>query len=164
MPETELSREELWTLYKAATDDRNFQVTLNWDRTKHYFIFNVALFSIAGTLSRLNGLLAAQIALFVLAGLNSLFGAYAMRRGHEYYRAARRHLARVERQLGLVGEDLASSAFARQTTRGTVREITGRAPSFLDQLTITRLAITLQVFIAFGSGAAVVQILAMPRP
>jgi hypothetical protein len=44
-------QDRLWRLYEAAREEKNFQVLLNWDRTKFFFLFNAALFSVAGGLS-----------------------------------------------------------------------------------------------------------------
>jgi hypothetical protein len=84
-------RGELLELYKLAFDESKFQINLNWDRTKHYFLFNVAVFTIAGGLHHLGPQSKIpQLALFAFAAIHSFFSAYSIRKGHEYYRAIRK--------------------------------------------------------------------------
>ena len=146
------NRDELWTLYKLAVEDRNFQVTLNWDRTKHYFLFNVGVFSVAAGFARLPGTAAVvYFGLFSLVMLNAFFAAYSIWKGHTYYRESRRHQKELERKLGLAGTPLAVKT-TRGMTRDTIRQ-EERTPA--DFLTITNLAIVLQVCIGIAAGAAI---------
>lgn len=152
-------RAELWTLYRTAFEDRNFQVNLNWDRTKHYFVFNVGVFSVAAAVHKLGEATAGGarwmvLGLFFLAALNSFFAAYSIWLGHTYYRKARGHLSKLQRQLGLVDGDL-----AMQTTRGMVRDLAGAPRTVRAWFTITNLAILLQLYIGACSAIAFVALL-----
>lgn len=148
-PAPDLRRDELFTLYKHAIDDRNFQVTLNWDRTKHYFVFNVGVFTVAGALTQVSGAKTAVTAYLVLVALNSAFAAYSIKKGHDYYRQARRRLKAIETRV--VGDE-----FASKTTRGMVRDMTGTRASWTDRITITTLQIVLQVIIALAAAVTLV--------
>ena len=150
----DLTRDEQWTLYKHAIDDRNFQVTLNWDRAKHYFVFNAALFSVAGGLSHLSGSYTAAIGgCLLLVALNALFAAYSIWKGHTYYRASRKRMKAIERQL--FSDDLGA-----KTTRGMVRHAEHMTTVPLrDRLTITNLTILLQLYIAIAAAYAFARLL-----
>ena len=148
-----LSRGEQWVLYKHAIEDRNFQVTLNWDRTKHYFFFNAALLSVAGGLSHLSGSFAAVIGgCLLLVTLNALFAAYSIWKGHTYYRASRKRMKAIERRL--FSEDLGA-----KTTRGMIRdEQQAKAVPLSDRFTITNSTIVLQLYIAVAAAYAFVRL------
>lgn len=145
---------DLMALYRIAFDDRNFQVSLNWDRTKHYFIFNFALFSIAGGLSSIGEhAKIPQLIIYVLAVLNSLFGAHSIRRGHEYYRETRDRLQQIEARV--IGGPSAE-VLSMHTTRGMKR---ARAPeparkTLGDRVTVTALAIAFQLVMAGAAAGA----------
>lgn len=152
-PQKSLDDRDLWNLYKITLDERNFQVNLNWDRTKHYFLLNFAAFGAVGALKELGAL--EQSLLFVLVILNALFAAYSIKRGHEYYRETRTRLLFIQRQLGILKEDPAASPLATKTTRGMVREAFHRKATFSDRMTTVRLAIWLQYYIALAAAIAV---------
>lgn len=155
----EFNRDELWDLYKLAIDDRNFQVTINWDRTKHYFIFNFAALSVAAALTG-KPLTVLPLVLLGIVVLNSFFAAHSIRKGHEYYRASRARLKTIERQLGLIGEDPSQSPLALNTTRGMKRETKGEMKRPMrDALTITNLAIGLQILMGLAAGYVLVRAL-----
>ncbi len=156
-----LERGELWTLYQIAIDDRNFQVNLTWDRTKHYFLFNVGVFSVAGGIERIGqGSSLVVLGLLGVAALNSFFAAASIWKGHAYYRKVSQRMTRIERALGLAGTTLEESPFAISTTRGKVRDITGKeGRSLSDFFTIVNLSIVLQVVIGFASGIVFVHLL-----
>lgn len=148
-----LTRDEQWALYKHAIDDRNFQVTLNWDRAKHYFVFNAALFSVAGGLSHLSGGYTTAIGgCLLLVALNALFAAYSIWKGHTYYRASRKRMKAIERRL--FADELGT-----KTTRGMVRDSEQKktVPA-KDRLTITNLTILLQLYIAVAAAYAFVRL------
>jgi hypothetical protein len=152
----DMDRSDLWTLYKSALDDRNFQVQLNWDRTKHYFIFNVGVFTIAAGLVHVDASRLAQVAVFLLAALNSFIAAYAIWKGHTYYRAARKHFDEIQRELGLTEMD---RPFAMKTTKGMVRDIEGAAKIPLrDRITITNLNVALQLYIGIAACVALARL------
>lgn len=88
--------------YANVLAEYRFQVQLNWDRTKHYFTFNTALLGAAVALYKLDESWPARAgvsALLLIAATNSIHDAFAVGRGHEYYRSHRAdrdpHRARV---------------------------------------------------------------------
>lgn len=142
-------RKDLLELYKLAFDESKFQVNLNWDRTKHYFILNGGIFTIASGLSYLGKeSRVPQLWLYGFAAVHSFFAAYAIKKGHDYYRSIRKRLKSIERELAV--PDVA----AINTTRGMARETTGAKPSFLDKLTITNMQIVLLALIGCAAIAA----------
>lgn len=71
-----------------AVEEYRFQVRLNWERTRDYFILNGALVSVALGLQRFgdfaNNLLVGLM-LLLACGVG-LLGAFTHRTGHKYYR------------------------------------------------------------------------------
>jgi hypothetical protein len=63
--------------------------------------------------------------IFGLAALHSAFSAYAIHKGHEYYRRARAYFTMVERELGIIAEGVDGARYAMKTTRGMARETAG---------------------------------------
>jgi hypothetical protein len=99
-----LDPEKLLDLYRIAVDEYRFEVKLNWDRTAFYFSLNSALVTVGGGLLRFGGaplvdLLAA--ALFLIGLSISLIGAFAIKKGHEYYRNTIVQKTVIEDRLGL---------------------------------------------------------------
>jgi len=93
--------DELRELLRLAVEEYRFNVTLAWDRTKHYS--TVVLTLLAGSLGllRLEPPRPEIAALGFLSGiLVSLFASSVVRKGHEYYRNARRVKTDVETLLG----------------------------------------------------------------
>ena len=130
------------TLYRIAFDDRNFQVNLNWDRTKHFFVFNVALFTLAGGLAQFGAASRLpQLFLFAMATINSVFAAHSIQKGHVYYRETRKRLKQIEREI--LGDDASVNVLAMKTTGGMVREMTELPARLSERVTITNLSIVL---------------------
>ncbi len=160
------ARSELWTLYRAALDDRNFQVNINWDRTKHYSIFNVGLISIAGGIAQLGGGIQtpighlAVVVLFGFAALHSFFAVYSIKRGHEYYRQSRRQLIEVQRRLGLIGGTIEESPLALMSTRGMRRAAGGDEKKHTagDWFTIVNLSMIFQGCVGVAATYVVVRL------
>jgi hypothetical protein len=104
--------------YGHLLAEYRFQVLLNWDRTKHYFTFNTVLFGAAVALYKEAMTWPAKAgiaALLLLASLNSFHGAFAVGRGHQYYRNIRQTKAEIEEKLGLY-------SLAIQSTPGMQRD------------------------------------------
>jgi hypothetical protein len=98
------SRADLQKQYELVLQEYRFQVQLNWDRTKHYLVFNTAIFGAAGILYK-NATTwppqAAVTALLVVAAFNSYAGMRAIELGHEFYQNIRHTKAELEKALGL---------------------------------------------------------------
>lgn len=91
-------------LYEIAIAEYRFQVQLNWDRTKHYFVYNGALIAAAGAIFKLGESEAVDIVVACLLGLaffNSAAGVRAIKKGHEYYERDRARMAELEKVLTL---------------------------------------------------------------
>jgi hypothetical protein len=81
-----------------------FQVQLNWDRAKHFLVFNTATLAAAVALykSGSTGPIKGGVsALLLLSALNSLVGQHSVDVGHRYYQSARDLKTRLEKKLGL---------------------------------------------------------------
>ena len=105
--------------YGHVLAEYRFQVLLNWDRTKHYFTFNTVLFGAAVALYKEAVTWPAKAgisALLLIAASNSFHGAFAIGRGHEYYRSTRKTKALLEEKLGL-------DSLAIQSTPGMQRDV-----------------------------------------
>lgn len=100
--------------YGHVLAEYRFQVLLNWDRTKHYFTFNTVLLGAAVALAW--PARAGLSALLLIAAFNSFHGAFAVGRGHEYYRSTRKTKASLEEKLGL-------NLLAIQSTPGMQRDV-----------------------------------------
>lgn len=110
---------ELENQYGQVLAEYRFQVLLNWDRTKHYFTFNTVLLGAAVALYKEAaawGGKAGIAALLFIAAFNSFHGAFAVGRGHEYYRSIRKTKASLEEKLDL-------DSLAIQSTPGMQRDV-----------------------------------------
>jgi hypothetical protein len=98
--------------YELVLQEYRFQVQLNWDRAKHYLVFNTALFGAAVALYKDARTWAPEGAvglLLLLVALNSLAGQHAVAVGHEYYQDVRSLKTRLEKELGLEKYAIAST-------------------------------------------------------
>ena len=110
---------ELEKQYAHVLAEYRFQVQLNWDRTKHYFTFNTVLLGAAVALYKDAEEWPAKAgiaALLLIAAANSVHGAFAVSRGHDYYRSIRKTKASLEAKLGL-------ESFAIRSTPGMQRDV-----------------------------------------
>jgi hypothetical protein len=137
--------------YELVLQEYRFQIQLNWDRTKHYLVFNTALFGAAVALYKDASTWAPEAAvgfLLLLVALNSIAGQRAVAVGHEYYRGIRSTKTRLEKELGL-------DEFAIASTPGMRREHDMDAKGTPRGGTIARDIRALLVAIAvFGGGGA----------
>src|SRR3954471_22673499 len=86
-------------IYKAAVDEYRFQAEFNWSRTQYMLVFNTAILAAASAIASRPGRSAALV--FGLGAVACLLSYFVMRTQHDYYRAARDHLRRVEQSLGI---------------------------------------------------------------
>jgi len=94
-------QDELRELLRLAVEEYRFNVTLAWDRTKHYTTVTVTLLAGSLGLLKLEPPRPEVAALgFACGVLVSLFATSVVRKGHEYYRNARRVKTDVETLLG----------------------------------------------------------------
>lgn len=104
-------------LYKIAVDEYRFQAQFNWSRTQYMLVFNTGIL-VAGTVvaSRPGQSAALVYLLGVLAACVSLL---IVRTQHDYYRAARDRMKRVEASLDVPDNqrtDSTSTLGGRQRT------------------------------------------------
>jgi len=86
-------------LYKLAVDEYRFQAQFNWSRTQYLLAFNAAVLTAATAVASRSGSSAALV--FVLGAVAALLSALAVRTQHDYYRAARDRMRRVEEAFGV---------------------------------------------------------------
>ncbi len=86
-------------LYKAAVEEYRWQATYNWSRTQYLLAFNAAILAAASAVAQRPGRAAALI--FALGAVAAVLAALAVRTQHDYYRAARDRMRRLEQDLGL---------------------------------------------------------------
>ena len=126
-------RAELRELYKLTIDEYRFEVNLNWDRLKHYFLLNAGLTSVAATLfggmlttdgiSLGRGLVVG--ALFLIGFATAVMGVVSTIQSREYYRTTVFKKALLEQLLGydrqVPGQESDLATLAVTTTRGMKR-------------------------------------------
>jgi hypothetical protein len=89
-------------LYKIAVDEYRFQAQYNWSRTQYLLGFNAAVLAAALALVERSG---RSSALVFLVGLcAAVLSAAVVRQQHDYYRAARDHMRRIEDQYELAAD------------------------------------------------------------
>jgi hypothetical protein len=112
-------RPELERQYDRVLAEYRFQVTLNWDRAKHYLAFNTVIIGAAVALYDASDRGVPRVGVITLLGIaaaNSLIGQHAVGLGQVYYRSIRDTKARLEQALGL-------DKFAILSTPGMKREL-----------------------------------------
>jgi hypothetical protein len=139
MPEGD--RQEIVDLYKIATDEYRFQVTLNWNRTQYYLGLNVAIIGAGTGILKVGGVHPATVLIacvFAVGLVIALFSLIVTQRQHGYYQAARDRLKAMEEKLEL------PEAFTLRTTAG----MRGEPRKGLNRVTVTSL--TSYVFVVLG--------------
>lgn len=89
-------------IYKIAVEEYRFQAQFNWSRTQYLLAFNAGILVAATAVASRPGHGAALV--FLLGAVASGLSILAVRRQHDYYRAARDHLRRVEDVLRLADD------------------------------------------------------------
>jgi hypothetical protein len=86
-------------LYKAAIDEYRFQAQFNWTRTQYMLVFNTGILVAGAVVASQSGRSAALV--FGLGAAASVLSFLVMRTQHDYYRAARDRLRRIEAAVGV---------------------------------------------------------------
>lgn len=81
-------------MYKVSVEEYRFQAQYNWSRTQYLLIFNTAILAAASALSAQLGRGAALI--YLLGAVTAPLSVVVVRTQHDYYRAARDRMKRVE--------------------------------------------------------------------
>lgn len=96
-----LSRAELLDLYKVAVEEYRFQVKLNADRSRDYFVANSAIFAAAITLLGQAKLPLLSGVVFVIGFVVAALSILGTHTQHGYYRDTRNAVRQLERRLGI---------------------------------------------------------------
>ncbi len=83
--------------YKLSVDEYRFQAQFNWSRTQYLLAFNAAILTAAAAVASRPGRSAALV--FVLGAVAATLSMTAVRTQHDYYRAARDRMRRLEEAL-----------------------------------------------------------------
>ncbi len=86
-------------VYKVAVEEYRFQSTFNWSRTQYLLVFNTGILAVATAVASRPGRGAAFI--FLLGAIACVLSVLVVRTQHDYYRAARDRMRRVELALGI---------------------------------------------------------------
>jgi hypothetical protein len=86
-------------VYKVAVEEYRFQAQFNWSRTQYLLAFNAAIFAAAAAVASRPGHSAAGV--FALGAVAATMSMFVVHTQHDYYRAVRDHMSRVERDYGL---------------------------------------------------------------
>lgn len=81
-------------LYRLAVEEYRFQAEFNWKRTQYLLAFNAAIVAAGSAVSGRFG--AFGVPVFALGALACVLAIFVMRQQHDYYRAARDRMRRVE--------------------------------------------------------------------
>lgn len=152
MPDKDVLRKQ----YELVLLEYRFQVQLNWDRAKHYLVFNTALFGAAAALykdAKTGPAQAAVGALLFVAAANSFLGQIGVKKGHEFYREVRNLKSRLEKDLDLVDYAIATTPGMKRDHDQDPAGTPGRFLFGLDKIAnqIRTLLVAIAIFAAFGS-------------
>lgn len=86
-------------VYKAAVDEYRFQAQFNWSRTQYMLVFNTGILAAAAAVASRPG--HSAVLIFALGFVASVLSVFVMRTQHNYYRAAREHMVRIEEAVGI---------------------------------------------------------------
>lgn len=106
-------------IYKIAVDEYRFQARYNWSRTQYLLGFNVAVLA-AGVAVATRPVGHAAALVFVLGIAAAGLSFMVVRTQHEYYRAARNHMQRVEESLEIPPNQRLDTTAAMGERRRTV--------------------------------------------
>lgn len=86
-------------VYKAAIEEYRFQAQFNWSRTQYMLVFNTGILAAGAAVASRHGRSAALI--FALGAVACVLSYFVMRTQHDYYRAARNRMRRIEAHVGI---------------------------------------------------------------
>lgn len=81
-------------IYRIAVDEYRFQATHNWSRTQYLLAFNAGILAAAVVTTQWSG--AAAVAIYTLGTISAGLSIAVIHTQHDYYRAARDRMRRVE--------------------------------------------------------------------
>lgn len=86
-------------LYRLAVEEYRFQAEFNWKRTQYLLAFNAAILAAGTAVSGRFG--AYAIPVFALGAVACVLAVLVMHQQHDYYRAARNRMVRMEEERGI---------------------------------------------------------------
>jgi hypothetical protein len=86
-------------IYKASIEEYRFQAQFNWSRTQYVLAFNTAILTAGTVVASQFGRVAALV--FLLGLAVAVLSTLAVRTQHDYYRAARDRMRRLEAAYGI---------------------------------------------------------------
>lgn len=110
-------------LYRMAVEEYRFQVQHNWSRTQYFLAFNAGILSAASAVSSRPG--RGAIFIFALGAVASVLSALAVHTQHDYYRAARNRMSRVEESLGVPADHRfdTTATLGKRPRRASVNQV-----------------------------------------
>jgi hypothetical protein len=110
-------------LYKVAVDEYRFQAQYNWSRTQYLLGFNAAVLAAALALVERSGRGAALV--FLVGLCAAVLSVLVVRQQHEYYRAARDHMRRVEDRYQVPADERldTTSSMGRRRRSASVNQV-----------------------------------------
>lgn len=86
-------------MYKVAVEEYRFQAQYNWSRTQYMLVFNTGIVAAATAVASRPGRGASLV--YVLGFVSACLSLLIVRTQHDYYRAARDRMRRVESALNI---------------------------------------------------------------
>jgi hypothetical protein len=110
-------------LYKVAVEEYRWQAQYNWSRTQYLLAFNAAILASATAVASQPGRSAALI--FALGAATATLSFSVIRTQHDYYRAARDRMRRVEISLRIPADQRtdSSATLGGRKRRASVNQI-----------------------------------------
>lgn len=94
-------------IYKAAVEEYRFQAQFNWSRTQYLLAFNLAVITAASVVASKPGRSATLI--FAMGVVACVLTIGVVKTQHEYYRAARNRMKRIEADYAVKEEEKVDS-------------------------------------------------------
>jgi hypothetical protein len=127
---TATGRPELLELYRVAVDEYRFQALFNWSRTQYWLVFNTGILAAGVAVRGIAGAPGWAAAIVLLVGaVAACLSMRAVLVTHDYYRAARNHMKRLEKALALPGDVQLDTT--QQMRDGRTRSVNVTAVSYL---------------------------------
>ncbi len=94
-------------VYKVAVEEYRFQAQFNWSRTQYMLVFNTGILAAATAVASRSG--RGAVLIFLLGALAACVSVLVVRTQHDYYRAARERMRRVEIAVGIPADQRTDS-------------------------------------------------------
>ena len=105
-------------VYRVAVEEYRFQAQFNWSRTQYLLAFNTGILAAAAAVASRPGRSAALV--FLLGLVAAVVSIVVVRTQHDYYRAARDRMRRVEDEVGVPPAQRTDSTSTLDERRRTV--------------------------------------------